>query len=393
MSTVNVHPIATDRDSLSQYVKFGIDLYRGNDCFVPPLVSDDINTLSPDTNPAFDFCDAQSFMAYRDGEPVGAITAIINRPANEKINTPQLRFGFVDFIDDAEVVDALFGAAEQWGRERGMTEIVGPMGFSDMDHEGMLIDGFDEMGTMATIYNYPYYPKHMERMGYTKDVDWVEYRMTVPDAVPEKYARIADIIAKKYNLSVKKYTSRSKIKKDYGRAIFELVNEAYKDLYGFVPLTDRQIDYYIDQYIGVLRLEDVSLVVDAEGKLVAMGISMPSLSEALRKSGGKLFPFGWYHLLKAISGKTDVVDLMLVAVKPEYQSKGVNALIFADLLPRYIANGYKFAESNLELEGNESVQKQWEYFERRQHRRRRAYKKAIAPAPKTDEGPAWQSQF
>lgn len=374
---VYVHPIAADSDQLHQYVQFGIDLYKGNDCYVPPLIFDEVGTLSPDVNPAFDFCDAQSFMAFRNGEPVGAITAIINKAYNEKTGEKLMRFGFVNFIDDVEVVDELFEAVEKWGRERGMTSIVGPMGFSDMDHEGMLIEGFDELGTMATIYNYPYYPKHMERMGYAKDVDWVEYRMTVPDAVPEKYARIADIVAKKYGLSVLKYTSRSKIKKEYGRAIFELVNEAYANLYGFVPLTERQIDFYIKAYIDVLRLEDVCLVVDSDGKLVALGISMPSMSRALQKAHGKLFPFGWWHLLQAIQGKTDVVDLLLVAVKPEYQSRGVNALIFADLIPRYIKNGYKFAESNLELEGNESVQKQWEYFERRQHRRRRAYRKDL----------------
>ncbi|MCH5221367.1 MAG: N-acetyltransferase [Muribaculaceae bacterium] len=375
--SVHVHPISPDSDHLHQYVQFGIDLYRGNPCYVPPLILDDVNTLTPEKNPAFDFCDAQSFMAFRNGEPVGTITAIINHAANEKIGKKILRFGFVEFIDDVEVVDELFAAAEQWGRERGMTEIVGPMGFSDMDYEGMLIEGFDEMGTMATIYNHPYYPVHMERMGFVKDADWIEFRMTVPDAIPEKYARIADIIAKKYQLSVKKFTSRSKIKKQYGRAIFELVNEAYKDLYGFVPLTDSQINHYIDLYIGMLRLDDVSLIVDAEGTLVALGISMPSMSQALRKAKGKFFPFGWYHLLKAIQGKTDVVDLLLVAVKPEYQSKGVNALIFNDLIPRYIANGYKYAESNVELEDNENVQKQWEYFERRQHRRRRAFKKDL----------------
>lgn len=374
---VNVHPIAASSDQLHQYVQFGIDLYKGNDCYVPPLIMDEVGTLSPDVNPAFDFCDAQSFMAFRNGEPVGAITAIINKAYNEKTGEKLMRFGFVNFIDNKEVVDELFAAVEDWGRSRGMTEIVGPMGFSDMDHEGMLIDGFDELGTMATIYNYPYYPEHMDRMGYKKDVDWVEYRMTVPDAIPEKYARIADIVAKKYGLSVKKYTSRSKIKKEYGQAIFELVNEAYANLYGFVPLTPRQIEFYIKSYIDVLRLEDVCLVVDSDGKLVALGISMPSLSRALQKSKGKLFPFGWWPLLQAIRGKSDVVDLLLVAVKPEYQSRGVNALIFADLIPQYIKNGYKFAESNLELEGNESVQKQWEYFERRQHRRRRAYRKKL----------------
>ena len=374
---VYVHPIAPSSDQLHQYVQFGIDLYKGNDCYVPPLIMDEVGTLSPDVNPAFDFCEAQSFMAFRNGEPVGTITAIINKAYNEKTGEKLMRFGFVNFIDDREVVDELFAAVEEWGRSRGMTDIVGPMGFSDMDHEGMLIEGFDELGTMATIYNYPYYPAHMDRMGYAKDVDWIEFRMTVPDAIPEKHARIAEIVARKYGLSVKKYTSRSKIKKEYGHAIFELVNEAYADLYGFVPLTERQIDFYIKSYIDVLRLEDVCLVVDKEGKLVALGISMPSLSHALQQSKGKLFPFGWWHLLKAIRGKTDVVDLLLVAVKPEYQSRGVNALIFADLIPQYVKNGYKYAESNLELEGNENVQKQWEYFERRQHRRRRAFRKKL----------------
>ncbi len=375
--SINVHPIATDHDQLSQYVQFPIDLYRDNACYVPPLVIDQIATLSPEGNPAFDFCEAQSFMAFDNGEPVGTITAIINRAANDKTGKKQMRFGFMDFIDSDEVVDSLFDAIAQWGRERGMKEMVGPVGFTDMDPEGMLIDGFDEMGTMATIYNFPYYVKHMERLGFVKDADWIEYRITIPDGIPEKHQRIGEIVARKYGLKVLKYTSRKKIRREYGRAIFELVNEAYADLYGFVPLTDRQIEHYINVYIDVLRLEDVSLVVDSEGTLVALGISMPSLSEALRKSHGRLFPFGWYHLLKAIKGHTDVVDLLLVAVKPEYQSKGVNALIFNDLIPRYIANGYKFAESNVELEGNESVQKQWEYFERRQHRRRRAWKKSL----------------
>ncbi len=375
--SIYVHPISTDRDQLSQYVQFPIDLYRDNACYVPPLVIDQIATLTPEGNPAFDFCEAQSFMAFDNGEPVGTITAIINRAANEKTGKRQMRFGFMDFIDNEEVVDGLIDAVAEWGRERGMTEMVGPVGFTDLDQEGMLIEGFDEMGTMATIYNYPYYVRHFERLGFEKDADWVEYRISVPDSIPEKHTRIGEIVMRKYGLSVKKFTSRSKIRKEYGRAIFELINEAYADLYGFVPLTDRQIEHYINIYIGVLRLEDVTLIVDKDEKLVALGISMPSMSEALRKSRGKLFPFGWYHLLRAIKGHTDVVDLLLVAVKPEYQSKGVNALIFNDLIPRYNAHGYKFAESNVELEGNESVQKQWEYFERRQHRRRRAWKKAL----------------
>lgn len=376
---VTILPVAPTKSKLTEYVQFGIDLYRGNDYFVPPLVLDEVATLSPDRNPAFDHCSAQSFMAYRDGRPVGRITAIINDLVNEKNGSQVMRFGFVDFIDDAEVADALFDAAERWGRHRGCTAMVGPMGFSDMDHEGMLIEGFDEMGTMATIYNYPYYMRHMERMGFVKDVDWVEYRIKIPDKEPDKYVRIAQIVQKKYNLKVKKFTSRKKIKEQYGHALFDLINEAYADLYGYSPLTSKQIDYYIGEYLGILRLEDVSVITDANDELVGVGISMPSLSRALRRSGGRLFPTGWFHLWKAIRGKVDVVDLMLVAVKPEYQSRGVNALIFCDLLPGYIANGYKYAESNLELEGNESVQKQWEYFERRQHRRRRAWRRPIRP--------------
>ncbi len=242
----------------------------------------------------------------------------------------------------------------------------------------MLVEGFDEVGTMATIYNYPYYVRHMEDMGFEKEADWVEYRMTVPSEVPEKHLRIADIIARKYGLQTIKFTSRKKIKEQYGQAIFDLVNEAYSELYGFTRLTPRQIDHYIKQYLGILRLEDVCLVVDSAGELVAIGISMPSLSRALQKSRGRFLPFGWWHLLNAIRGKTDVVDLLLVAVKPSYQSKGVNALIFADLIPAYIKNGYRYAESNPELEVNDNVQKQWEYFERRQHRRRRAWRRPIA---------------
>jgi hypothetical protein len=375
--SVTIKPITPNNDALRQYVKFGIDLYKGNQYFVPPLISDEIATLSPDKNPAFEFCDAQSFIALRNGEIVGRITALINRTANAKFDEKNMRFGWVDFIDDQEVVDALFKAAAEWGRERGMNKMVGPMGFTDLDHEGMLTFGFDEAGTMATIYNYAYYPEHMERMGFEKEVDWVEFRMTVPDSVPDKYQRIANIVAQKYSLRNLKFTSRSKIKKQYGKALFELINEAYDGLYGYTALTPKQIDSYIEEYIGVLRLQDVSIVVDKDDKLVAVGIAMPSLSNALRRGQGKLFPTGWWHLLKAIQGKTDVVDLLLVAVKPEYQSKGVNALIFNDLLPGFIANGYKYAESNLELEENESVQKQWEYFERRLHRRRRAWQRSI----------------
>ena len=374
---ITVTPIQPTRSELKKFVHFGIDLYRGNDCYVPPLVFDEIETLMPSKNPAFEFCDAQSFMAYRDGKPAGRITAIINRVVNERTGRKQARFGFVEFIDDNEVVDALFLAAENWARARGMEEIIGPMGFTDMDHEGMLIDGFDELGTMATIYNFPYYPRQVERLGYEKDTDWVEYRMTVPEAVPSKIMRVADIVRKKYSLRNLHFTSRRKLKERYGVALFELINEAYDSLYGYSPLSPKQIQYYISKYIDVLRLDCISVIVDADDNLVGVGISIPSFSRALQKARGRLLPFGWAHILRALKGHNDVVDLMLVAIRPEYQSLGVNALLFSDLIPAYIRNGYKFAESNLELEDNASVQLQWQYFERRLHRRRRSYRTTL----------------
>lgn len=374
---IEVREITPTRANLKRFTQFQIDLYRGNDCFVPPLMLDDIGTLDPKKNPAFDFCESVYFVASCDGKDVGRIAGIINHRVNERSGEKSARFGFIDFIDDAEVCAALLGRVEQWAADKGMTHVIGPLGFTDLDHEGTLIEGFDELSTMATIYNYPYYPKHIEAAGYTKDSDWVEYVMEVPDAIPDRYARIADIVKKKFGLSVKKYTSRTKIKKEYGHALFDLINEAYDGLYEYSPLSERQIDYYIDQYLSLLDLNLVTLIVDRDEQLVGVGISMPSMSRALQKSRGHLFPMGWMHLLKGLYGRNDRVDLLLVAVKPEYQSKGVNALLFQDLIPHYIKRGFKYAESNPEMETNSKVQNQWEYFTYRQHRRRRSYRKDI----------------
>lgn len=375
--SVEIRAIEPTKKQLRNFTRFGIDLYEGNPYYVPALINDDVNTLSPDVNPAFDFCRAQCFMAYRDGKPVGRIAGIINTAVNDRTGEKTLRFGFVDFIDDPEVSDALFEACADWGRERGMTSMLGPMGFTDMDHEGMLVEGFDELGTMATIYNYPYYPAHMERMGFKPEAEWVEMAIKVPDAIPEKYARVAEIVKTRNNLKVKKFTSRKKIKEEYGVALFELINEAYDKLYGYSPLTPRQIEYYINLYLGILNLDFVTVVVDSEDKLVAVGISIQSFSRALQKSRGRLFPTGWWHLLRTLRGNSDIVDLLLIAVKPEYQNKGVNALLFADLIPHYIKAGFKHAETNPELVGNDKVRGQWEYFDTRLHKRRRAFRKPL----------------
>ena len=374
---IEVKQISPTKANLKKFTQFQIDLYANNPYYVPPLVSDDVRTLNPSDNPAFDFCEAAYFMAYRDGKPAGRIAGIINHQVNNDSGHKKARFGFVDFIDDPEVSAALFKAVEDWARGRGMKHLIGPLGFTDLDHEGMLVEGFEELGTMGTIYNYPYYPQHIERLGYRKESDWVEFIMDVPDGIPEKYARIADIVRRKYKLRNLHYTSRRRIKDEYGRALFHLINEAYDGLYEYSHLSERQIDYYISLYLDLLSLDLVSLVVDENDLLVGVGISMPSMSRALQKSRGKMLPFGWWHLLKGLKGKNDRVDLMLVAVRPEYQNKGVNALLFTDLIPKYIANGYKWAESNPEMETNAKVQGQWDYFKHRQHRRRRSYTKTL----------------
>ena len=375
---VEIKVIPKDRKSLRKFVQFGIDLYKGNDCYVPPLVSDDVATLSPEKNPAFDFCEAEYFMAFRDGKPVGRIAAIIHRISNEEHGKKEMRFGFVDFIDDEEVSRALFDAAAGWGKAKGMESMIGPLGFSDMDYEGMLVEGFDELSTMATIYNYPYYPRHMERMGFEKKADWVEFSMKVPDAIPDKHVRIAEIVKQKYGLKVVKYNDRKKAVAEIGRPLFELINESYKELFEFTQLTNRQIDHYVDIYIRLLRLDLLTVIKDADDNLVGVGVALPSLSRALQKSRGKMLPFGWWHMMRAMYfNVTDTVDLLLVAVKPEYQSKGVNALLFTDLIPYFQKYKFKYAESNPELELNQKVQAQWQYFETRQHKRRRAYGKRI----------------
>ncbi|MDE6400340.1 MAG: N-acetyltransferase, partial [Muribaculaceae bacterium] len=285
---IEIKTIEPTKGNLKQFTQFQIDLYKGSPYYVPPLISDDVATLSPDVNPAFEFCDAAYFMAFRDGKPVGRIAGIINRQVNERHNTYNARFGFIDFIDDPEVSEALLRNVEEWARRKGMKKLIGPLGFTDLDHEGMLVEGFNELSTMATIYNYPYYPSHLERLGYRKESDWVEFLMEVPDSIPEKHNRIADIVKKKFGLRVLKFKSRKRIKEEYGRALFHLINEAYDGLYEYSPLTERQIDYYIDIYLGLLNLDLVTVIVDKNDALVGVGISMPSMSRALQKSKGKM---------------------------------------------------------------------------------------------------------
>lgn len=375
---IEIRQIEPTKRNLLKFVHFPIDtLYRDSKCYVPPLVTDEVNSLRPDKNPAFDFCEAVYFMAYRDGKVVGRIAGIINHVVNERAGKREARFGYIDFIDDAEVVDALIDAVTQWGKSKGMEHLTGPLSFTDMDPEGMLVEGFDRVSVNGSIYNYDYYPKHMDRLGFVKDADWIELLITIPAESPEKMARISRIIAERNNLENVHYTSRKQLVADYGDAIFNLINVAYDDLFGYSPLTDKQIKHYIKMYLPFLPLNDLSMVVEKSTReLIAVGISIPSLAQALIKGRGRLFPWGWVHLLKAFK-HNDIVDLMLIAVKPEYQNKGVNSMLFTDLIPNFNENGYKYAESNRELELNSKVLKQWEYFETDQHKRRRAYTKEI----------------
>ena len=376
--SVVIKKVSTKSD-LKKFIRFNYEFYKDNPYSVPDLYSDMVDTLSRDKNAAFEFCEADYFLAYRDGKIVGRVAAIINHRANETWQKKTVRFGWIDFVDDAEVSDALIDTVKAWGRERGMQEIEGPLGFTDMDSEGMLIEGFDQLSTMATIYNYPYYPVHMERMGFEKSADWVEMKIYIPDAIPEKHKRISDIIQRKYNLRVRKLTDKKDvIKSGVAHEIFRLINDAYAPLFGFSRMTEAQIDQYVNVYIPVLDLRMVTLVETEEDEIVAVGISMPSLSEALQRAKGKFFPFGWYHLLKALKwSKPKVLDLLLVAVRPDYQSKGVNALLFTDLIPIYQEMGFEYAESNPELEDNGRVQNQWQYFKTEQHKRRRCFKQNL----------------
>lgn len=368
----------SSKKELKTFIRFNYELYKGNPYSVPDLYDDMLNTFSSKKNAAFEFCEAEYFLAYKDNKVVGRVAAIINNRANQTWDKKEVRFGWIDFIDDEEVSSALLKAVEDWGKQKGMDTITGPLGFTDMDAEGMLIEGFDQLGTMATIYNYPYYPQHMEKLGFEKDADWVEFKLYVPDQLPEKFVRISEIILQKYKLKIKKLTRKGIKEKHYGQKIFDLINEAYAPLYGFSKMTQGQIDQYVNTYLPLLDLRMVSIVETEDGELVAAGISMASLSKALQKAKGRILPFGWFYLLKALFIKRPkVLDLLLVGVKPEYQSKGVNALLFYDLVPTFKKMGFVYGESNPELEENKKVQAQWSAFESVQHKRRRAFKKAI----------------
>ncbi len=382
MATIEIRKVETKKE-LARFIDVHYDLYKGNKYDAPNLFLDEMNTLSKDRNAAFEFCEADYFIAYKDGKAVGRVAAIINNRANERWERKDVRFGWIDFIDDIEVSKALLKTVEDWGRERGMTQIVGPLGFTDMDPEGMLTYGFDQLGTMTTPYNYPYYPEHIEKLGgWEKDNDYVECKLPIPTEVPDRYAKISKMIQSRYGLRIKKIKNRKEVYEGgYGQKIFEVINTCYKDLYGYSELTQRQIDQYVDMYLSFVDYNIVTLIEDStcDNKLVGIGITIPSLTRALQKCRrGRLFPFGWWHILMALKfHKTKVVDCLLVGILPEYRKKGANALLFADLIPRYVKYGWEWGETQVEMETNHAVQSQWSELDVTVHKRRRCYKKTL----------------
>jgi hypothetical protein len=367
---ISISRVTTKRD-LRKFINYPYSLYKDNKFWCPPMDLDEKKTLSRTKNPAFEFCDAEYFLALRGKEIVGRVAGIINRKANERWNEKLVRFGWIDFIDDLQVSSKLIETVVEWGREKGMTGIHGPLGFSDMDNEGMLIKGFDEMSTLASIYNYPYYPEHMEKLGFSKAADWVQYEFEIPQEIPEKVERLSLLVQQKYKLRLVK-AKKAKDLLPYAGKMFVLLNQAFDELYGFTALTQKQMDMYVKAYFGFIRPEFVSFVVDEKDDIVGFGISMPSLTKALQKCNGKMFPFGFIHVLRAMK-KNDTIDMYLNGVRPDFHGKGINSLYYNEMHKAYIQHHITLAVTMPQLEDNAKALNIWKNFNGRQHLTRRCW--------------------
>lgn len=383
MSEIVISSVKT-RKELKQFARFSYELYKDNPYAVPDLMEDTLDVLTPQKNPAFRFCEAELFLARRDGKVVGRVAAIINHRANETWKTKHVRFGWIDFVDDIEVTRLLMQAVEEWGKKRGMTHVIGPLGFTDLDPEGMLTDGFDQLGTVFSIYNYPYYPKHMELLGFQKEQGWVERKVMVPnkghEANMQKYFKIAQLVQERYGFRIRKFKSKKEIQDGgYIEKILGVVNKAYAKLYEYSALDELQMRTYADRFLMLLDKRYLSVVENADGEVIGMGVCITSLSRAVQKAKSKLFPFGWYHIAKALwfNKHPQILDMLLVGVLPEYHDKGANALIFANIIPEATKDGYEWAETHPQLEENVASQTQWKYLDCNIHKRRAAFGKDI----------------
>lgn len=372
---IEVKEVSTRRER-KIFASFNADMYKNVTQAIPDLVSDEYNNFLPKKNPAYEYCRVKQFLAYKEGKCVGRIAGIINDAANKKWQTKRIRFSRVDFIDDPKVSEALFKAVEDWGRDEGLTQIHGPIGFCDLDQEGMLVEGFDKAGMFITIYNHPYYIKHMENLGYVKDIDWVEYLIKMPEKPNERLKDLSNLVLKRYKLKLIEPKSRREIK-PYLPKVFELLNEAYRNLYGTVELTQAQIMKYYHQFILLVNTDYVKLIVDEEGDLVGFGLAVPSMNDVIKKSNGRLFPFGWYRILRAPYASAEVLDLYLVGVVPRMQNKGLTAILLNSMTESARKNNIICAETGPELETNLQVQALWKHYETQQHKRRRCWIKNL----------------
>ena len=375
--SVSIKTVETKAD-LKAFVKFPLELYKGCPYYVPNLYVDQMSTLDMDKNPMGKYCKSRKFLAYKDGKLAGRCIAIINEIANRDWNHAEVRFGWIDFIDDKEVSRALLESVIAFGKEYGMTQVSGPLGFTDFDSEGCVVEGFDDISSFMLKYNYSYYGEHFGALGMTKANDWLEYRIFMPTEVPEKVQRAAALVSERYNLHIRKITKREVKKEGYGQKIFDLVNRTYCKLYDFTVFPPEVIDNYVKTFLGLLDLKYVTLVEDAEGKLIGLALTMPSFAHAVKKGNGYLFPTGWWHLLKSIYWKhEEALELLLIAVEPEYQNRGVHAMLFNDLIPNIISGGFKYGESNAEMESNTKVQNIWNLYRKDLKLRRRVFTKEI----------------
>jgi len=375
--SVEISVVESRRD-LKRFVTYPIELYRGNPYFIPQLIHDEMELLTPGKNPAFEHAEARLFLARRDGRIVGRIAAVLSHAANGKYGTKNLRFAWFDTIDDYEVARSLFQAVEAWGREKGLQTLSGPHSFTDLDPEGLLIEGFEELGTIATIYNYPYYPVFVERYGFSKDIDYLEFQAqaTAGTVMPEKMVKLAEWAAKRNKFRLLKYDNVKRLQRERGQELFDLLDEAFSELYGTVPLSQTQKEYYIKKYVPLVNLDFVELVADEKDTLIGFIIAIPSFSRAFQKARGRYLPFGFIHLLRAMR-KFDTLDFLLAGVKKEYRGKGIDLMMTIDVFRSGIAKGIRIAESNPELETNSKIQNEWKIVPVRQHKKRRIYRKQI----------------
>ncbi len=366
-----------DEKEMNDFVHVVDGIYQHCPQYVPDLESDVRILFDRRKNPGLEFSDIQAFVAYHNDQPVGRVVGIVNYKANKKWNAQNVRFSMIEFIDDLAVSKALLDAVSEWGKSKDMESMQGPLGITDFDKEGMLVEDFDMVGSMNTIYNPDYYPRHMEAYGLTKEVDWLQVHIDIPQEIPARYARVAQYAREQIGLKVKKLTFRD-ILRGYGRKVFDLLNECYKPIFGFSALSEGQMNDFIDKYVRLIDLKLIPVIVNEQEEVVGVAITMGSLSKAMQKANGRLLPMGWYHLLKALKWKReDHADMLLIAIRPDYQGLGVNAMFFDDLIPIYNQYGFKWAETGPQLENNVRELSQWKPLHPQYVKRRRCYKKNI----------------